>query len=532
MALEGTLGRGCCRVGAFLVLALLAACGGGGEGASSPKVTQNEGAPDASVSGELNELVGGTWMAAVVTDPDGLTALLDGPGGPGWLALFHRDLAGAEQVFAAASTDPQAASARLGLARTHLERGRILLEVAGLQTEAALRWARYRRDHADAVRPSPYGSLLAALAAVAAGAPAAEQKAFVDKALSETQLEGDGGTHKALQDLLQARRKGAVGAEVKGLGPLHAERLAYVEALGKAELGVLPELPPNLAQPDLVDPLGRDEEAGVVFEAPYFDPAFVGAQAHRHFLSAAAICGGQSGACGLITELARLGLPPGRLPVQASGDLLPSESQVQSPLWAALVFGSALDADDARYLYSAGSSGASWPARLAEAQPAVPWATAAASEEVDAVLRAEGDLTQVAKAELERRAKGEGASLIADLDLSRLLADRSLRSRMQTLCVQEGKPLGKRFLDRSLDPNPGSRGGPATAVRTRVSHRNDRVFLIQSAGCLAHIGQLGGALDLLHPLSEENPSFSGLEHYWAQLDAATTVGVLGKTSQL
>jgi hypothetical protein len=153
-------------------------------------------------------------------------------------------------------------------------------------------------------------------------------------------------------------------------------------------------------------------------------------------------------------------------------------------------------------------------------------------ERVDRLLRSGEDRRLLVRDALVFGAPPEGAEVVSDLDLARGIMDRVLRDRMTDL-VEEGHAApAKRLGDRSLDSNPGSKGGAPTSRETRVSYRNDRAFLVALARCLHRAGQTGGALAYIHPLAKQDARLLGVEHYLGRLDAAGTIGVVGKASQL
>jgi hypothetical protein len=55
---------------------------------------------------------------------------------------------------------------------------------------------------------------------------------------------------------------------------------------------------------------------------------------------------------------------------------------------------------------------------------------------------------------------------------------------------------------------------------------------LELARCLWKAGQVGAALDLVHPLAQQEPALQSVTHYLGQLDAAATIGLQGKASQL
>lgn len=151
---------------------------------------------------------------------------------------------------------------------------------------------------------------------------------------------------------------------------------------------------------------------------------------------------------------------------------------------------------------------------------------------VDRLLRDAEDRRVLLSEAITHGAPPDGAALVADLDLARRVVDRVLRTRMADLVVDGHAAPAKRLGDRSLDPNPGSKGGSPTSRETRVSYRNDRAFLVSLARCLHQAGQTGAALAYIHPLAKQDARLLGVEHYLGRLDAAGSIGVAGKASQL
>jgi hypothetical protein len=192
------------------------------------------------------------------------------------------------------------------------------------------------------------------------------------------------------------------------------------------------------------------------------------------------------------------------------------------PSWAALFAGAAVDREDWEVLW--GGSGESFAHRFA------------APSGTDAALSAVADAETLFVDALKAGAPEAGVLLVDELSLAVPAMDRVLRARMVETTghgdTPEARVQCKRYGDRSVDPNPGSRGGAADAARTRVSWRNDRTFLLDYARCLWRAGQPGGALDFIHPLASEDSALQSVKHDLGQLDSAASIGLQGKASQL
>ncbi len=491
----------------MLLAALLLGCGGGD---STPAPSTGSGDPGA----EAAALLADSWMRAAAHDPAAVMALLDAPGGAGWLDLFHGDLARAKPVFEAADS----ASARLGLARVHLDRAATMLAAASLHREVALDLARYRRDHADQIRVGAYEPLTALLAARAAGAEGGELAAFEAAAFKPAAAHADPQLFDALRGLIEG------GAPDRTLGIVYPARLVFIDAMNQGDLGRAEELVllSHKGDPDVVDPLGEDAEAGVIFTARFYDPRFPTAVARYHLAHAWIEASALDGPGALIAAAVEGGWGD-PLPDAVRSAAKPAPAGAPLPAWTALFASFAVDAAD-------------WEAQWGESGSAFSDRWGAADRGADATLQALAEAEVTFADALKEGAPPDGASLVDELSLAQPAIDRVLRSRMTAVTgtgdSAEARVLCKRFGDRSVDPNPGSRGGAADSARTRVSWRNDRAFLLDYAHCLWRSGQPGGALDFVHPLATEDPAIQAVKHYLGQLDAAASIGVQGKTSQL
>jgi hypothetical protein len=506
-----------CGLLLLALLATLAACGGDEDGAASGAGEVQATGPSLDADAAA-ALLADSWMVHAANDPAGVTALLDAPGGEGWLALFHNDLAGARTTFERADSS----SARLGLARVHLARADVLRVGGALHREAALDLARYRRDHHEGVRTGPYSLLLASLIAIRAEAPADERAAFVEAAAGDPTAEADA----AVVDRLRAMAQGQLPAG--GPEPL-ATRLAFIAAMNAGDLAAATPLlgPVHSREPDLRDPLGEDAEAGLRFEGLFHDPLLLEAIGRHHLAQAwiaASAIEGPGEAIAAAVEAAW----GGPLPEAIRDAALPASTPL--PAWTALFAGPAVDRADWDAYWADASS--PFLDRLATALPDAGLGQGSDTLEVDAAMRTLAELEDVFAAAVAAGAPPDGAALASDLELATPAIDRALRARMVGLVQADAATQAKRLGDRSLDANPGARGGASDSARTRVSYRNDRAFLLRLAHCLWRAGQTGAALDLVHPLVDEDPALQPVKHYLGQLDAASTIGLQGKTSQL
>lgn len=463
------------------------------------------------------ELLVASWMAQAARDPAGVTALLDAPGGAGWLDLYHGDIASAMGTFSSASS----ASARLGRARADLARADALLAAARLHREAALELVRYRRDHRDRLRTGRHELALAVLVAHHADAPSDELATF--SARASEQSPGQGDLDRALRALIadDAQRP-------ESLPEMWRARLAFADAVSAGDMDAATALAitAQMGGPDLRDPMGEDAEAGVQFEGLFYDPSFLTAAARYHLASAWVAASELPGVGDAIDGAVR-GAWGGELPAGLSAEAAPGEAPL--PAWAALFASPWVDRADWDAHWT--GSDRAFLTRFAEKRADVPIG-GTSSLDVDDLLRAVAQAEEPMVAALKDGAGPEGVALVDDLRLVRPVQDRVLRARMAQLVDEGHAAQARRLAERSLDPNPGSRGGPTSSARTRVSWRNDRAFLVDLARCLWRAGQPGGALDLVHPLAEEDPALQSVKHYLGQLDAAASIGLQGKTSQL
>ena len=517
--------RGVVR-GAWLAVslsALLAACGTDApDVASGPAVEPT--APPALDAATLAPVLADSWMRSAVVESDVLAQLLDSPGGDGWLALFHGDLVGASDHFdaAIASGRPEP---RLGAARVSLERAATLLQAEALHTRAGADLARYRRDNPDLIRQGRYELPLRALTLLAGGD--ADEAAAAMAAAREADTPDP--TWRLLMALAEARSQDGDPRTfvIEGLPAPLAARAAYGQAITAATAPQAVDLAPGA--PDLIDPLGRDAETGLAFDAPWFDPLLLRTLARAELLHARAL-GSGLGAPGDLIEAAVVAgwgpTPPGHPPA----DSVPG---VSLPAWTALFGSWAIDATDwtARWTVLGGgdASATGLLTRLDAAWPAGDLRSASGAAAVDALLRDQEPLRDAARALLVAGASPDGLSLVVDLGLPERFVDALLRDRMDAL-VAAGEPAQARRLgERALDPNPGEQGDEAGF--TRVSHRNDRPFLLRFATCLHLGGRPGLAREYTFPLAQEQPELSGVTWILGQLDAASGIGVRGKVSQ-
>jgi len=471
-------------------------------------------------------------MLQAAADPGKVTELINAPGGEGWLKLFHGDLDGAEALFLAAqpTVDPaNKGSARAGQARIHLARARSLLGVTSLQSEAAVALVRYREEHQAEVRQGPYDGVLSRLILHAAG-EGVEPSTAVNSgtAASAPYLE-------ALEALLAARLS-STGAEVapvdldERLPALYRDRLLFVHAVSVGDMPKAVKVLPSLRSgvEDVIDPLGADSQAGVTFQALYFDPGVPRALARYHLAMAWFLGAGLDGP-GEAISLAVLRSWGGPVPEPVLSRTLPSAGS--QPDWFALFLGPAIDRGDWDHYWGTQDDGRSFLSVLQDQMPGVPWLDGSSAEAVDAVLRTATQIEPTLRDALIQSVGSEGASLSQDLGFAVTTLDRLLRTRMRSLLASGHAVQAKRIGERSLDAEPTRLGGAPTSASTRVSFRNDRAFLVDLARCLWKAGQVDAALSYVHPLSEEDPLLRGLAYYLGQLDAARSIRVHGKTTQ-
>jgi len=510
----------------LLLTVLTAGCSGNQAGVGdTPTAT---GDPSTSLELELAmQLLSQSWMAQSAADPSKVSEMIDAPGGEGWLRLFHGDLDGAEELFVAAQPRVEPSTkgpARLGLSRVHLARSRSLLATASLQSQAARALVRYRMEHSKQVR---HGSLDAVLSRLILQGGAEEAKAG-----SGDSTEPGVVALEALLSARQATRGGAEGPALpEGLPRLYKKRLLFARAIAagdvKAAEALLPDLQPG--SPDITDSLGEDAEAGVSFEMLYFDPALPLALARHHLAQAWMLGAGLDGP-GEAIAFAVQSSWGGPVPEGVRRRALPSAGP--QPGWQALFLGPAIDRNDWEVYWTGEDSGQSFVSVLQDHMPGVPWLAGSSAADIDLILRAANGLEITLRDALMQSVGSEGASLSQDLGFDATTIDRLLRTRMLALLSQGAALQAKRLGERSLDVEPTRLGGAEESALTRVSYRNDRAFLLDLAHCLWKAGQVDMALSYVHPLSQEDPTLRGLAYYLGQLDAARSIRVQGKTSQL
>ncbi len=477
------------------------------------------------------QMLSSSWMLQAAADPSIITQLIDAPGGEGWLRLFHGDLNGAEALFLAAKpmVEPdRKGSARAGLARVHLDRARALMAVADLQQEVAEALVRYRREHRREVRQGPYNQVLAALVLQAAKKQSEEEQGGGSTAA------GSAPYLVGLNSLLQLRKQGSHLGSLEeiagGLPPRYRDRLLFAEAMGEGDVLRAEPLLPALLEggEDVIDPLGKDSEAGVSFEALYFDSEPVRALARFHLARAWFLGAGLQGP-GEAIALAVQHSWGAEVPDAIRSKTLPGAGP--QPEWLPLFVGPAIDKGDWEAYWAKDGEGKPFLSLLQDQLPAVPWLDGSSSADVDAILRAAAQIEPTLRAALIQSVGSEGASLAQDLGFAATTLDRLLRTRMAPLLAEGHALAAKRLAERSLDAEPTRLGGASSSASTRVSYRNDRAFLVDLARCLWKAGQVDAALSYIHPLSEEDPLFRGLAYYLGQLDAARSIRVQGKTAQ-
>ncbi len=471
------------------------------------------------------QLLSQSWMAQAAADPAQVSQLIDAPGGDGWLKLFHGDLDGAEKLFRAeqpSADSGSSASARLGLSRVHLARARSLLVAADMQSEAASALVKYRDEHHAQVRSGPYTALLSALVRQAAGQPVEEVAGNGDRVA------------EALQSILEARRTN--GGSVGGLPPdalpaPYRQRLLFSRAVASGDMPAAEALlnSQQWGTPDIVDPLGRDADADVEFKSLFFDSGALVAMARYHLAEAWRFGAGLDGPGELIAVAVQGGWG-GPVPEGVRARALPPAGS--QPHWQALFLGPAIDRSDWQAYWGPADSGRTFLSVLQEHMPGVPWSDGKSASDVDLMLRAAAGLEVTLREALTQSVGSEGASLSQDLGFDDTTLDRLFRTRMVSLLGEGVAIQAQRLGERSLDPEPTRLGGAASSAVTQVSYRNDRAFLLELARCLWQGGRAEAALRYVHPLSKEDPRLAGLAYYLGQLDAANSIGVQGKTTQL
>ncbi len=490
-------------ISALIGALVLVGCGAGepSAGDSAPSNGDSAGEDLGDVAGLLAQ----TWMWHATREPEVVSALLDAPGGEGWIALAEGDVATAKTTFEGADS----ASARLGLARTHLARAAALRSAGRLHRDAALELVRYRRDHADEIREGAYERVLAGLTASRCGADGDELAGFLAAAGSPAPARATPEVDAALRAVLAQEEPASADLGAYG------SRLAFVSAMDDGSLEAAVGLLAAVHQPgpDVVDPLGRDEELGLAFEGKYYDCAVLPAIARYH-LAEAWIAGSGLTGVGPVIGAAVEGAWGGELPAAVRGAARPAAAD-ELPPWTALFGSEAVDRADWDAHWS--GDGETFASRFGGGTDF----TAAA---VDQRLRRAAAAEDAFAAALRAGASPDGASLVDDLQLATRLTDRVLRTWMVEAVDGGHAVQAKRLGDRSVDPDPGT--------ATRVSGRNDRAFLVEYARGLWRAGQPGAALDFVHPLAQEDPALHSVKHYLGQLDAASSIGLQGKTSQL
>lgn len=482
----------------LLPLVVLTAC-------STPAPAPEPAGPREPAVADAAALLAGTWARGLSEEAAAVEAVLDGPTGTGWIALYHGDLGAAEGAFAAVlASSPTSGAARLGLARVHLARAEAFDVAWALHRDAARALAGYRAEHRDRVRLGPYERGLARL--LFAPEPPPTDAGGVPT------TGGDPALLAAIDALGPDR---ATRAPPAGLPAAWTASLAFARAVEGGDLGAAAALEPSVrsGEPDLRDPLGVDEQTGLTFDAPFYDPLRLRSLTLYHAAAALRVGGALPGVGeGIAAWAARFG---------ATG-AADGADDVEAVPSALLTFGGPwLDREDA--LHPSGDAPTAFGARLTARLPQ--WfATPPDPGAIDRELRAVDALETAA-------AEALGPGLATELGAPRLFADAILRRRMVALVAAE-PTLALRLGRRSLDANPGSLGGAADSSRTRVSWRNDRAFLLRLARTLWEAGQPGAALDLVHPLAQEDRALQPVVHYLGQLDAASSVGTAGKASQL
>ncbi|MCO4768778.1 MAG: hypothetical protein KDA24_02025 [Deltaproteobacteria bacterium] len=466
----------------------------------------------------LASVVAGTWYAAVPSQPDAVAGLIDGPGGEGWLALFRGELSQAEAAFLA-SPDSTHPAVQLGLARVALARADVLVAARDLQERIVPEGVEYRALRADRIRVGAYEPLLAALSLQALAPNGEGTSASLKRARAWTPGEGvDPAPGTALLALLEARSSGT--APPAGLPSPLAERLAAGATLAAGEQPASSTL--DTASPDYVDPLGEDAAAGLEFTISWWDPEVSRARLRAELLSVLTHAGAAGEAGQELVSIAHdawgEAAPTLAPPTPAKGTVEPALT------W----FGGAwLDGADLRASWGL-PGGSSLLARVAAAVPAERLTEGLTPADVDRVLRFEARLDQSLGQSLEGLASSpDGKSLVRDLELSRRFADQLLRRRMIEVSDAGAPVVALRLGERSLDVASSGAGDDMT----RISHRNDAGFLVRLGGVHSAGRRPGVGREYLHPLVERFPGLAGAAYQLGQLDAASGIGVQGKTSQ-
>lgn len=489
------------RGAALFLAALLAGCG------PDPSAPSTPAASEAPVA-DLAPLLGGTWFAAAVANPDAVSGLIDGPGGEGWLALFENDLDRAKRAFASnapAEGTPAPAVWSLGMARVHLAQADVLMAARSLEEQATLDGIRYRAERQDRLRPGAWEPLLAALSlASLPGADPVARDAAVARARESAPATPEG---KALRALLDARLAGDD---------------AVPEGLPEALAAQLTAPDPQAPGPHVVDSLGEDADAGLRFEAKWWDPVVQRARLQHH-LEQLALHARRAGVAPLVaiaTDAApdRAALAARLAEVPAGEPPVPPELSLFVSPW--------VDAEHLRAAWGL-DGGRSLLSRVAATEPQARIDDGWTSADADRLLRYEAAFEARAADALETLAtSGDGTSLIRGLQLPRKLADALLRDRIADV-AGESPVVALRIAERSLDVG----GASGAKDGSRLSHRNDAGFLVRLAEIHALGGRPGVARDYVHPLVARFPGLAAASHQLGQLDAASSIGVQGKTSQ-
>ena len=498
----------------FLLALVLAGLGCGTGGSPGPTKPSAPAASAMDLAG-LVQVLDSTWYAEVPRDPAALNTLVEGPAGEGWLKLFSGDLDSAVTSFAAGGEDP---AAQLGLARVALARADALRSAFTLEQTLVPQLVAYRRERSGRIREGRYEPVLAALSLQGYGASVESVEAAVERARGWSPPEGgDQKLAEALLGLLESRVAGT--ARPNGLPVAFEARLEDADRIAAGQTG---QMTAATAQPDVIDSLGADSEAGLEFQLKWWDPV-----AQRSLFRAQLVLiqvhASAAGPAGLeLVAVAR----------EAWGDeepveLSPPRKGTEGPSEAMAFFGSPwADAADLRAAWGL-PGGLALLDRVAAAVPQEELTQGTAPADVDRMLRFEARFEPAVRSVLEARATNdEGKALVGDLQLSRKVADQLLRQRMLVM-AEAGEPVtALRLGERSLDV-----ASPTAGDATRISHRNDAGFLIRLGGVHAASRRHGVAREYIHPLTARLPSLTSLTYTLGQLDAASSIGVQGKTSQ-
>jgi len=469
----------------------------------------------AVASSAIAPILAETWHAAVVQNPVALEAMLDGPGGAGWLALFHGDLDAAESAFTeglAAAPDHRAC--HLGLARVSLSRVDLLLAERDLARRVVPELAAYRAERADRVRVGPLEPLTAALSLVGLhAAPDQTERAVAAAGAWTPGPDADPEMATALRELL-ARRIAGNPEPPDALPLVWASRLRSAQNPAATDPGALGDG----AKPDLVERLGGDSDTGISFELSWWDPSLAEARLRVELrrLTSHALAAEHAGRplAAIASELSHGELPG-----------LPADRE-DAGLRDLMLFGAQwTNVADLRAAWGL-PDGRSFLDQVAGAVPDESLLQGETGPDTDRVLRYAQTLLDQSKAELQALASEQGKALVRDLELPQKLHDHVLRQRMM-MSLGAGEPVrALRLGERSLDVTGSKQGG-----LTRLSHRNDAGYLVR----LAHVHSAGGrpgvARDYVHPLTSRFPALGSVSYTLGQLDAASSIGVQGKTSQ-